>query len=68
MAAQALVAAGLGLTVLPDLALRAYRHPGVRTRGLLGTTRQVLLARYGQPPDPPGLLALVDALSPTWER
>lgn len=64
VAAQALVTAGLGMTVLPDLALRAYRNPGVRTRELLGTGREVLLARYGQPPDPPGVLALVDALSP----
>jgi DNA-binding transcriptional LysR family regulator len=63
VAAQALVAAGLGMTVLPDLALRAYRRPGVRTRQLAGTGRRVLLARYGQPPDPPGVLALVRALA-----
>ncbi len=62
VATQALVAAGLGITMLPDLALRAYRHPGVRTRRLTGTTRQVLLARYGRSPDPPGVLALVEAL------
>lgn len=62
VAAQALVAAGLGMTVLPDLALRAYRHPEVRTRQLAGTGRSVLLARYGRPPDPPGLLALAGAI------
>jgi DNA-binding transcriptional LysR family regulator len=62
VAAQALVAAGLGMTVLPDLALRAYRRPGVRTRQLPDTSRRVLLARYGLPPDPPGVLALVEAL------
>jgi len=63
VAAQALVGAGLGMTVLPDLALRAYRRPGIRTRQLPGTTRQVLLARYGRPPDPPGVVALADALA-----
>jgi DNA-binding transcriptional LysR family regulator len=62
VAAQALVAAGLGMTVLPDLALRAYRHPGVRTRQLPGAERRLLLARYGHPPDPPGVLALAEAL------
>jgi DNA-binding transcriptional LysR family regulator len=62
VAAQALVVAGLGMTVLPDLALRAYRHPGVRTRPLPGSVRRVLLARYGRPPDPPGVVALAQAL------
>ncbi|WP_028926761.1 LysR family transcriptional regulator [Pseudonocardia acaciae] len=63
VATQALVSAGLGMTVLPDLALRAYRHPGVRTTELTGTTRRVLLARYGRPPDPPAVLALTTALT-----
>ena len=63
VAAQALVGAGLGMTVLPDLALRAYRRPGIRTRQLPGATREVLLARYGHPPDPPGVVALADALT-----
>jgi DNA-binding transcriptional LysR family regulator len=63
VAAQALVGAGLGMTVLPDLALRAYRRPGIRTRQLPGTARQVLLARYGRPPDPPGVVALTTVLT-----
>jgi DNA-binding transcriptional LysR family regulator len=63
VAAQALVGAGLGMTVLPDLALRAYRRPGIRTRQLPGATREVLLARYGHPPDPPGVVALANALT-----
>jgi DNA-binding transcriptional LysR family regulator len=65
VAAQALVVAGLGMTVLPDLALRAYRHPDVRTRPLPGSVRRVLLARYGRPPDPPGVVALARALRAT---
>ncbi|GAA5151815.1 LysR family transcriptional regulator [Pseudonocardia eucalypti] len=63
VAAQALVAAGLGVTVLPDLALRAYRRPGVRTRELPGARRQIMLARYGRPPDPPAVRALAAALT-----
>ena len=63
VAAQALAEAGLGMTVLPDLALRAYRRPGIRTRQLPGATREVLLARYGHPPDPPGVIALANALT-----
>lgn len=62
VAVQALVAAGLGVTVLPELALRAHRDPGVRTRPLAGSTRELLLARYGRPPDPPGVDAVAAAL------
>jgi molybdate transport repressor ModE-like protein len=36
LVAQALAAAGLGVALLPDLALRAARHPGVRTEALPG--------------------------------
>lgn len=62
VAAQALVAAGLGLTVLPDLAVRAYRHPKVQPRPIGDAGRCILLARYGHPPDPPGVLAITRAL------
>src|SRR5262249_30042104 len=40
--AQALVATGLGAAILPGLALRALRHPGVAVTELPGTRRQVL--------------------------
>jgi len=62
VAAQALVTAGLGVTLLPDLALRAARHPGVRTARLRGTRRCVVAVRYGEPPDPPATALLLDAL------
>ena len=62
VAVQALVVAGLGMTVLPELALRAHRDPGVRTRPLGGSARELLLARYGRPPDAPGVDAVADAL------
>jgi DNA-binding transcriptional LysR family regulator len=62
VAAQALVTAGLGVTLLPDLALRAARNPGVRTARLRGTRRYVVAVRYGEPPDPPATAVLLDAL------
>jgi DNA-binding transcriptional LysR family regulator len=62
VAAQALVRAGLGVTLLPGLALRAARNPGVRTARLRGTRRCVVAVRYGEPPDPPATGVLLDAL------
>jgi DNA-binding transcriptional LysR family regulator len=62
VAAQALVTAGLGVTLLPGLALRAARNPGVRTARLRGTRRCVVAVRYGEPPDPPATAVLLEAL------
>ena len=62
VAAQALVTAGLGVTLLPGLALRAARNPGVRTARLRGTRRCVVAVRYGEAPDPPATALLLDAL------
>ena len=62
VAAQALVTAGLGVTLLPDLALRAARNPGVRTARLRGTRRCVVAVRYREAPDPPATVVLLDAL------
>jgi DNA-binding transcriptional LysR family regulator len=61
--AQALAAAGLGVAMLPDLALRAARHPGIRAEPLAGARRQVLAFTYGDPPDPPAVTHLLDALA-----
>jgi molybdate transport repressor ModE-like protein len=63
VAVQALVAAGLGVTTLPGLALSAARNPGVRADELPDSTRYVLAATYGEPPDPPPTAALLDALA-----
>jgi len=63
--AQALAASGLGVALLPDLALRAARHPGVRTEPLLGARRQVVALTYGEPPGPPAVERLLDVLSET---
>jgi len=67
LVAQALAAAGLGVALLPDLALRAARHPGVRTEPLPGARRQVLALTYGEPPGPPAVERLLDALADTAE-
>jgi DNA-binding transcriptional LysR family regulator len=62
VAVQALVAADLGVSTLPALCLRAARHPGVRSNPLPGTRRSVYAVRYGDPPDPPVVTELMDAL------
>jgi len=63
LVAQALAAAGLGVALLPDLALRAARHPGVRAEPLPGARRQVLALTYGEPPGPPAVERLLDTLA-----
>jgi DNA-binding transcriptional LysR family regulator len=63
LVAQALAAAGLGVALLPGLALRAARHPGVRAEPLPGARRQVLALTYGEPPGPPAVERLLDALA-----
>jgi DNA-binding transcriptional LysR family regulator len=62
VAVQALVSAGLGVALLPGLALRAARNPGIRTVRLRGTQRSVIAVRYGEPPDPPATALLLDVL------
>ena len=63
VAVQALVAAGLGITTLPGLALRAARHPGIQAAPLPGSHRQVLALTYGQGPEPPAIARLLEVLS-----
>jgi DNA-binding transcriptional LysR family regulator len=65
VAVQALVAAGLGVTTLPGLALRAARHPGIQATPLPGAFRQVFAMTYGEPPDPPAVARLLDVLDMT---
>ncbi|MEU7985898.1 LysR family transcriptional regulator [Streptosporangium canum] len=62
VAVQALVAAGIGVTALPALALQAHRHPKVNAIELPGSTRHVYAATYGEPPAPPATTALLTAL------
>jgi DNA-binding transcriptional LysR family regulator len=63
VAAQALVAAGLGVTIMPGLAISAARHPGIHAQPLPGAWRQVLAVTYGQPPDPRAVDHLLDILT-----
>jgi DNA-binding transcriptional LysR family regulator len=65
VAVQALVAAGLGVTTLPGLALRAARHPGIQATALPGAFRQVFAMTYGEPPDPPAVARLLEVLDLT---
>jgi DNA-binding transcriptional LysR family regulator len=60
---QALVAAGLGVTTTPGLALRAHRVKGIVATALPGSPRRIYAATYGEPPDPPATAALLTALS-----
>jgi DNA-binding transcriptional LysR family regulator len=60
---QALVAAGLGVTTMPGLALRVHRAEGVVASELPGSRRHVYAATYGEPPDPPAIAALLAALA-----
>jgi molybdate transport repressor ModE-like protein len=62
VAVQALVAAGLGVATLPDLALRSARHPGVCAVPISGARRHVFAMTYGEPPDPPATARLIEVL------
>jgi len=59
---QALVAAGMGVTTMPGLALRTHRAPGIEATPLRDFRRRVYLATYGDPPDPPATTAFTTAL------
>jgi DNA-binding transcriptional LysR family regulator len=60
---QSLVAAGMGVTTIPGMALRAHRHPAITATRLPVPPRQIYAATYGEPPDPPATAALLAALS-----
>ncbi len=62
VAVQALVAAGLGISLLPALALQACRHPGVRVVEVTGLRRRVMAAHHGRPPASRPAQAVLDAL------
>jgi DNA-binding transcriptional LysR family regulator len=59
---QALVAAGKGVATLPGLALQAHRNPDVQTTEVTGYPRQIYAVTYGEPPDPPATIALIQAI------
>ena len=59
---QALVAAGMGVAILPGLALQAHRIDGIQIRELRNVRRQIHAVTFGDPPDPPATTALIHAL------
>jgi hypothetical protein len=59
---QALVAAGMGVTTMPGLALRTHRAAGIEATAPPDFRRRVYLATYGDPPDPPATTAFTAAL------
>ena len=59
---QALVAAGMGVTILPGLALQAHRSSAVHTTELPGFPRHIYAVTYGNPPDPPATTALIHTI------
>ncbi len=61
VAVQALVAAGVGVSLLPSLALRAHRNPGVEAVALPGAHRRVVALTVGAPTPP--ARALIDRLA-----
>jgi DNA-binding transcriptional LysR family regulator len=65
VAVQALVAAGLGVSLLPGLTLVANRHPGVRLDRVTGLRRQVVAAGHGKPPASQPAQVLIAALAAT---
>ncbi len=68
VAAQALVAAGLGIAILPGLALRAMRHPGITATELPGIRRQILAVTYGGPSVRPAAAAMLAELAKAADR
>ena len=63
VAVQAMVAAGLGVSLLPGLALEAHRHPDVVVTEVPGAWRRIRVLGYGQPPLPPAVQRVVTALT-----
>src|SRR6185436_9289336 len=60
---SALVAAGLGVATQTGLALRAHAVDSVVATELPGWERHIYAATYGEPPDPPATVALLQALA-----
>ena len=63
VAVQSLVASGLGVTVLPGLALRAHRNPDVARRRVPGAARRIQVTTYGAPPHPAAVEAVAAVLT-----
>jgi DNA-binding transcriptional LysR family regulator len=65
---QAFVAAGIGVTTQPGLALQAHRRPGIQATEIPNYHRQIHAVTYGEPPDPPATLALIQAIQDSFDQ
>ncbi|MEV6850162.1 LysR substrate-binding domain-containing protein [Actinoplanes sp. NPDC051411] len=65
---QDLVAARMGVTTLPGLALRGHREPGIHTTELPDSPRQIYAVTYGDPPGPPATTALIQVIQAGIQR
>lgn len=67
---QALVAAGLGVTTTPGMALRLHHATGVQATAADEWQRRIYIATFGEPPLPTAtsafITALRGALTPRW--
>lgn len=59
---QALVAAGVGVAIQPGLALEAHHLREVHATEIKEFPRQIYAATYGEPPDPPATIAVIEAI------
>lgn len=63
VAVQSLVGSGLGVSVLPGLALRAHHNPDVVRRPVPGAARRIQVTTYGAPPHPASVEAVAAVLA-----
>ena len=52
----------------PGLALQAHRRPDVDISELTNFPRQIYATTYGEPPDPPATIALIQAIRDSVHR
>ena len=60
---QALIAAGVGVTLLPGQALQAHRRPDIHAALLPGICQPIHAVTYGDPPDPPAVATVLAILA-----
>ena len=65
---HALVAAGLGVTTNPGLALRTHQREGLAATEIPHFRRRVHLVTYGEPPEPPATAAFIAAVRAAAQR
>jgi DNA-binding transcriptional LysR family regulator len=59
---QALVAAGIGVSTIPGLAMQSHRLPGIEVSEVSAFRRSIHVATFGEPPASPAIESFVEAL------